>query len=362
MSKFHQVSIGDIRQETEETVSIAINIPESEKNQFNFIQGQYITFKADINGEDIRRTYSICSSPLEQEIRVAIKKIEGGKFSTWANEVLKKGDTIEAMPPMGNFFTKVNPKQKKNYVAFAAGSGITPILSIIKTVLAVEPESTFTLVYGNKGASSIIFKEELEGLKNKYLSRLTLYHIFSREKTETEIFNGRIDAEKCDSLLKILIDTDSTDEFFICGPGDMIVSVTQELEKHGVDKSKIHFELFTSPTGTENNLNLGTKKVIKKEYEGDVSRVKIILDGIHTTFNLATDGDSILDAAHKAGADAPYACKGAVCCTCRAKVLEGKVEMSLNYSLTEEEVAQGYILTCQSHPVTEQVIIDFDQA
>lgn len=362
MSKFHIASISDVRKETDDTVSVAILIPENERGEFNFIQGQYLTFRTIIDGEDIRRTYSICSSPLEKELRVAVKKIEGGKFSTWANDVLKTGDSIEVMPPMGHFHTKVNPKQKKNYLAFAAGSGITPVMSIMKTILAVEPESTFTLVYGNKGASSIIFREELEGLKNRYLSRFTLYHILSREATDTDIFNGRIDAEKCTSLFKSLIDPGSMDEIFICGPGDMIVAVSAELEKNGIDKSNIHYELFTSPSEAGNQLNHAPKKEIKKEFAGDVSSVRIILDGVHTTFPLATEGESVLDAAHRAGADAPYACKGAVCCTCRAKVLEGKVEMTLNYSLTEEEVAQGYILTCQSHPVTESVVIDFDQA
>lgn len=362
MSKFHSLSVSDIRPETADTVSISFAVPENMRSDFAYIQGQYLTLKALIDGEDVRRSYSICSSPLEQELRVAVKKVDGGKFSTWANTRLKVGDTLDVMPPMGHFFSKVNPQQKKNYVAFASGSGITPVISIIKTALAVEKNSNFTLVYGNKGASSIIFREELEGLKNKYMSRFTLYHIFSREATETDIFNGRIDAAKCDELLSGLIDPPGTDEFFICGPGDMIVTVSRALEAAGIDKEKVHYELFTTPSEAGNMLNQAPRKEIKKQFAGDTSEVRIILDGIHTTFPLATDGPSVLEAAHTAGADAPYACKGAVCCTCRAKVLEGKVEMSLNYSLSEEEVAAGFVLTCQSHPVTEKVVLTFDEA
>ena len=362
MSKFHTVKIAEVRRETPDTVSIALDIPEEQRKDFSYVQGQYLTFRVFIDGEDVRRTYSICSSPLDKELRVAVKKMDGGRFSTWANEKLKAGEPVEVMPPMGNFFSKVNPAQKKHYIAFAAGSGITPVMSILKTVLAVEKESEFTLIYGNRGSSSIIFREELEALKNKYMSRFTLYHVFSREATEFPVFNGRIDNEKCGQLFRSLVDVQSGDEFFICGPGDMIVAVSGELEKAGIDKSKIHYELFTSPSDAGNQLNHAPKKEIKKQYAGDKSTVKVILDGIHTTFELAAEGESILDAAHRHGADAPYACKGAVCCTCRAKVREGKVEMALNYSLTDEEIANGFVLTCQAHPVTETVVVDFDEA
>lgn len=359
MSRFYRATVTDIQRETRDTVSIAIAVPEEAKKEFSFIQGQYLTFKININGEEVRRTYSICSAPFEDELRVAVKKIEGGKFSTYANEVLKVGDTLEVMPPMGNFYTELNPEQSKNYLAFAAGSGITPIISIIKTTLATEPKSTFTLVYGNKGSATIIFKEELEALKNKYLNRFVLYHIFSREALDVPLMNGRIDEEKCSQLCKTLIDLESIDEVFLCGPGEMTMAVSSTLEKMGFNKKHIHQELFTAP-GT--HAGEQQKKEIKKEFVGDVSHVTVVLDGKQTQFDLATEGNNILDAALQHGADVPFACKGAVCATCKAKVLEGKVEMELNYSLTDEELASGYVLTCQSHPVTEHVVVSFDEA
>lgn len=357
MSKFISATVKDVRRETPDAVSFSIEVPEDVRKEFTFIQGQYLTFRTIIDGEDVRRSYSICSSPLDMELRVAVKEVEGGKFSSFVNRTLKKGDTIDVMPPIGHFYTKVNPAQKKNYVAFAAGSGITPVISIIKTVLSVEKESTFTLFYGNKGAHSIIFREELEGLKNKYIDRFSLYHILSREPSDIPVLCGRMNGEKCLDFFKYFVDRDITDEYFICGPGDMIMDIKETLEKTGIAKEKIHFELFTTPG--ENSFHAVRKEIVK-QFDGKESRVTVILDGQHTAFMLDTAGDNILDAALKEGADVPYACKGAVCCTCKAKVAEGKVEMELNYSLTDEEVAAGYVLTCQSHPVSEKVVIDFD--
>lgn len=357
MSKFVLATIVDVRKETSDAVSFSISLPEEHRNDFSYVQGQYLTFRALIDGEDIRRSYSICSSPLENELRVAVKKVEDGKFSSWANTHLKPGETIEVMPPMGHFTVAVNPEQKKHYVGYAAGSGITPLMSIIKTVLAVEKESTFTLFYGNKGATSVIFREELEALKNLYLSRFALYHVFSREKTDMQFFNGRLDGEKCAAFSRTLTPVSFVDEYFLCGPAEMIESVKTQLTALGADPKKIHFELFTTP-GLSGGQTV--RKEIKKEYTGADSEVVVILDGVYTHFRLAAEGENILDAALKSGADAPYACKGAVCCTCKALLKEGKVEMDLNYSLTEEELAQGYILTCQAHPVSEQVVVDFD--
>lgn len=358
MSRFYTATIADIRRETRDTVSIALSLPEDAKKEFAFKQGQYLTFKINLQGEEIRRTYSICSAPFEDELRIAVKKIEGGKFSTYANELLKVGDKIEVMPPRGNFYTELKPSQAKNYLAFAAGSGITPILSIIKTTLATEPQSTYTLIYGNKGSATIIFKEELEALKNKYINRFVLYHVFSRETLDVPLMNGRITAEKCRLFCKSLIDLENIDEVFLCGPGEMIVEVSAELEKLGFEKKHIHQELFTAPGGTA---VAEQKKEIKKEFSGDVSHVTIILDGKQTNFDLATEGSNMLDAALQHGADVPFACKGAVCATCKAKVIEGKIEMEVNYSLTDEELASGYVLTCQSHPVTEHVVVSFDE-
>jgi ring-1,2-phenylacetyl-CoA epoxidase subunit PaaE len=361
MSKFHQLKVSDIRRETADTVSIAFEVPEQERSQFNFKAGQYLTIKAIIDGEDVRRSYSICASPLENELRVAVKKVEGGKFSQWANKTLSTGSVLEVMPPMGHFTPEISANNNNEYLLIAAGSGITPVISILKSILASEPKSTVTLIYGNKGNATIIFKEEIEALKNKYMGRLTLIHIFSKEQQDTPLLNGRIDGNKCADLCKVLVDIESTDEVFICGPSEMTESVRTWLLAAKFDPKKIHFELFETPVPTA-----GSKEVLKAEiiqkFDGEFSDITIILDGKETHFELATTGESILDAATKHGADAPYACKGAVCCTCRAQVVEGEVQMELNYSLTEAEVANGFVLTCQAHPTTQKVVINFDVA
>ena len=323
---------------------------------FAYKQGQYLTLKTTIHGEEVRRSYSICSSPLDNELRVAIKKVEQGIFSTYANEALKKGDILDAMPPIGKFFTELDPQQSKEYVGFASGSGITPLLSIIKTTLRTELKSTFTLVYGNRNRHSIIFKEELEGLKNLYMDRFRIVYILSREKTDAAINFGRIDAEKCDAIFAKTIDVSKTAAFFLCGPEEMIFSVKNQLEASGVEKKKIHFELFTT-AGLKKSLVVNRESLVDKEHK---SRITVKLDGIAFDFDLGFDGDAILDAALKNGADLPYACKGGVCCTCRAKLVEGEVDMDVNYGLEPEEIEQGFILTCQSHPRTEKVVVDFD--
>jgi ring-1,2-phenylacetyl-CoA epoxidase subunit PaaE len=310
------------------------------------------------------KSYSICSSPLDGELRIAVKKVPGGLFSSYANDQLQKGQALEVLPPTGRFYTELEPSQQKRYLAFAAGSGITPILSLIKTTLATEPSSHFTLVYGNRHRPSIIFREELEALKNRYMHRLSLHHILSREKLDTALNQGRIDAKKCGELCAVLIDLPSTDEIFICGPGEMIFSVKDWLGQKGVDPKKIHFELFTTQEGRPGKpVTAGLasgKGQINGGLAGKTSQVTVRLDGISYDLNLPYDGESILDAALQEGADLPFACKGGVCCTCRARLTEGRVDMEVNYALEAEELAAGFILTCQSHPRTERVIIDFD--
>ena len=353
---FHPLLIKEIKKETADCVSVTFAIPEELKKKFAYKQGQSLTMRATINGEEVRRTYSICSSPLDNEWKVAIKKVDDGLFSGFANEQLKSGDRLEVMEPVGNFYSELNPAQIKNYIAFAAGSGITPVISLIKTTLATEPQSNFTLVYSNKSRGSIIFFEELEGIKNKYMKRFTLIHLLSREKTDALINFGRITAEKLNDLSK-LIDYTDTDEFFICGPEEMIFGVKDFLEQKGIDKKKIHFELFTTP---------GLKQTVNKRPQaiadtGHKSKITVKVDGRSFDFDLPLSSDtSILDAALKQGADLPYACKGGMCCTCKAKLLEGEVMMDVHWGLDEEEVEKGYILTCQSHPKTEKVVVDFD--
>ena len=351
---FHTLKIKTIKKETSDCVSITFNIPEELETIFAFEQGQNITLKKNIGGEELRRSYSICSAPFEKELKVAVKKVTDGKFSCYANDVLKEGDAIEVLPPTGKFNTKLKASNNNQYAAFAAGSGITPILSIIKTTLQTEPQSSFTLVFGNRSRSSIIFFEELEALKNIYLQRFNFINILSREKTDTTINYGRIDKQKLSDLNKI-INYNSIDDYFICGPEEMIFCVKDFLEQSGIDKKKIHFELFTTP---------GQKKI--KEQTTDSknslakSKVTIMADGRSFDFDLAFNSATILDAALQHSADLPFACKGGMCCTCKAKLVEGKVAMDVNWGLEDEEVKQGFILTCQSHPLTEKVVIDFD--
>jgi ring-1,2-phenylacetyl-CoA epoxidase subunit PaaE len=361
MSKFHHLQVSDVRRETADTVSIAFSIPKEDQEQFKFKAGQYVTIKAIIDGEDIRRSYSICASPLENELRVAVKKVECGKFSEWANKGLKAGDLLEVMPPMGHFTPEISVANSKSYLLIAAGSGITPVISIIKTILITEPGSDITLVFGNKGSATVIFKEEIEALKNTYMNRLTLLHIFSKEQLDTPLLNGRINGAKCADLCKVLIDLEGTDEVYICGPNDMTESVKDWLIAENFDPKKIYFELFGTPTPTAGSKEVKKAEIVQK-FDGEFSDITVILDGKETHFELATKGESILDAATRNGADAPYACKGAVCCTCRAQVTEGEVQMELNYSLTETEVANGFVLTCQAHPTTQKVVINFDVA
>lgn len=357
MIHFHSLQVKKIQKETDDCVSISFVVPEEVKDIFQFKQGQNLTIRKKMNGEEVRRSYSICTSPNEKDLKVAVKKVEGGLFSTFANEELKEGDHLDVMPPTGEFNTELDPSNHKSYVAFAAGSGITPILSIIKTTLLTEPKSYFTLVYGNRTKTSIIFKEELEALKDKFIDRFRIYHILSREKTDTQINEGRIDEKKCELLFTKLINIKTTDEFFLCGPEQMIFCIKDLLELNEVPKEQIHFELFTVP---------GQKKTTVDSWQlaekntGSKAGVSIKLDGITFDFELDYNDQSILNAALELGADLPYACKGGVCTTCKAKLQEGKVKMDANWGLEQEEVDKGFILTCQSHPLTEKVVVDFD--
>lgn len=354
---FHKLKVTAVNKETPDCVSVSFEVPEGLKKDFAYQAGQNLTVRHWFDGnEEVRRSYSLCSSPLDNEWKVAIKKVSGGAFSTFANDELKPLHILEVMPPTGKFTIDINPANKKNYVAFAAGSGITPIISIIKTVLRTEPESHFTLVYGNRNRTSIIFKEELEALKNKFMSRFRMIHVLSRELTDATINHGRIDADKCETLFSNHVDIDA-DEFFICGPESMIFCVRDYLKAKGVDSKKIHFELFTSPNEKRITRNKQQETV---EEHVPKSRIHIIRDGRHFEFDLEYDSEPILDAAIHNGIDLPYSCKGGVCSTCSAKVTEGEVKMDVCYALEPEDVAKGFILTCQSHPKTERVVVNFD--
>lgn len=352
MADFHTIRIKEVKKETADTVSIALDVPNQLKKLFSYTQGQYLTIKKKLNGEEVRRSYSLCSSPHhDEDWRIAIKTVQGGLFSSFANEYLSVGDILEVMPPEGKFFTELKEGQKKNYIAFAAGSGITPIMSILKSTLTIEKESTFTLYYGNRNPDSVIFKDELENLVSEFSGRLIVHLIYSKVSGQGT-FDGRISADKCDEFSALNSAMYSADEYFLCGPEEMIFSVKEKLESNKVDKSQIHFELFNTPVEAADH---------KTSIPSLESEVTVMIDGEEHIFNLSSKGSSILDAAMDAGADVPFSCKGAVCCTCRAKLVEGTAMMALNYSLTDKEVEDGYILTCQAHPTSEKVLVDYDQ-
>lgn len=353
--KFHTLKIAEVNRETEDTVSIAFEIPRELITEYKYESGQYLTLKALIDGEDVRRSYSLCSAPHEGEWRVAIKQVENGKFSTYANSALKAGMEMEVMTPAGNFKVEPNKDAKKSYLLVAAGSGVTPVLSIMKTVLSEEPGSNIVLVYGNKGFNSIIFREEIEALKNQYMDRLQVLHVLSRESLGNDLQKGRIDKDKIGTILKKYMN-DEVDAAYICGPEQMIMDVREGLESSGVPKSNIHFELFTSPNSTKKETI-----VLPKNSPKISSTVTIILDGDEMDIDLDSTGKNILDAAQEAGADLPFACKGGVCCTCKAKIMEGTASMDVNYALEPYEVEAGYILTCQAHPTSEKLIVSFDE-
>jgi ring-1,2-phenylacetyl-CoA epoxidase subunit PaaE len=356
--KFYPLKVKDVRPETADCVSVSLEVPAELTDTFRFAPGQYLTFRRHFDKAEVRRSYSICASPKDGELRVAIKKVDEGKFSTYAHGALKAGDVLDVMPPLGKFTPKKTDTKHKEYLAFAAGSGITPIMSIMKSVLEDEPNSSFTLVYGNRSRNSIIFREAIEALKNKYMLRLRIFHVLSREYMDIPLFSGRINAEKCAQFCKTLIDIDTIDEAFICGPEEMILSVRQKLIDLGMPSANVHIELFTSPDQPKASHEKWVAS--HKKDEGPKSKVSITLDGATFEMEVGFNDESILDAALKSGADLPYACKGGVCCTCRAKVMEGEVEMEVNYALEHDEIEKGFVLTCQSHPRTERVIIDFD--
>ncbi|MBP7821610.1 MAG: phenylacetate-CoA oxygenase/reductase subunit PaaK [Saprospiraceae bacterium] len=352
--EFYPLKVKEVKKETTDAISILFDVPSELVPTFKFSSGQYLTLRTQIGGEEVRRSYSLCSAPFENCWKVAVKEIENGKFSSFANNQLKAGDILEAMPPLGNFTLHPNNNARKNvYVAFAAGSGITPILSLVKSVLFDEPESHFILFYGNKTMDTILFKEELQALKDKYLQRLEIHHILSRETLSSPLFNGHIDADKLNKFAKIFFIPSEVSNFYLCGPEEMTLSIRDALAQLGVASSKIHLELFITNAAQKIKRNTSQTKSVQ-------SAITVIQDGNEFKFPLDSSGKNILDAALANGADLPFACKGGVCCTCKAKLLSGKVSMDVNYSLEEDEVAEGYILTCQSHPTTDEVLISFD--
>jgi len=354
MSKFHKLKIADVRKETPDCVSVSFNVPDSLKKDYTFIQGQYLTLKLAVKGEEIRRSYSICSGVQENELRVAIKRVKDGRGSNFIYDNFKPGQEIDVMTPMGGFHSPMDAGHKMSYVLFAGGSGITPMCSIIKTVLTAEPNSTLHLFYGNLDEEATIFRNQLNELAQKNSSRLTVHYVLDKPKNALdEIFKGLITVEKVKALISKFVDLVRDNEFFICGPTPMMDNVRTVLEGLKVQKSRIHIEYFVAasePVGA----------TIAPPIEKITAKVTVVQYGMETSFDLSSSGKPILDAAIEAGVDAPFACKGAVCATCRGKVLEGKVRMDKNFALTDDEVAEGFILTCQSHPITPVVKVDYD--
>ncbi len=351
MGEFKNLKVKEVKKETEDTVSISFEITDDIKDDFNYKPGQYITIKKDIAGEDVRRSYSLSSAPFENDFRVAVKKIEAGKMSSFCNDVLAAGDVIEVMQPMGNFI--LDAENGKHYVAFAAGSGITPVISMVKSVLE-NTNSKFTLYYANKTDVSTIFKNQLDQLKQNHSDNFVLNYVYTQQESPNKLFEGRITRTKFEEFVREDMEILKADGFYMCGPEQMINEVSDGLAYLGVVKDKIHFELFTAPTVTGAEVEKTTS-----DFDG-AAQMTVIMDGEEFDFELAADGDFILDAAMDQGVDAPFSCKGAVCCTCKAQVVEGKAVMEMNYALSDEEVEQGFILTCQAHPASEKVVVDFD--
>lgn len=362
MAGFHSLTVSEIRRETDDAVSIRLDVPDALRDAFRFAPGQYLTLRAEIDGEDVRRSYSICSGVNDNELRVAVKKVQDGRFSSYANDTLAVGDTLQVMPPEGRFTAPIDAAAAKSYLMIAAGSGITPILSLAKTYLEAEPNSTVTLIYGNKTSASIIFLEALQELKDVYPTRFSQIHILSRQPREVPLLNGRIDREKCTALFAGPVDAADADEVFLCGPQGMIDEAVAALKDAGVEDRKIHTELFTPADGGAAALKAREEraKTLSEADRAKQRQVTLIFDGIESDLAVASDGPAILDAAMETRADIPYSCKGGMCCTCRCKVLEGEVAMDVNYALTPEETEAGFVLACQAHPMTDRVVLDFD--
>lgn len=358
MVQFFPLTVTAVERETRDAVVLSLEPPAEQRAAFAFTPGQYLTFRKTLEGEELRRSYSLCSGRGEGCLKVGIKKVPGGLFSTWANEGLAPGETLEAMAPMGSFHAPLEAAGRRHHLFFAAGSGITPVLSLIKTTLAEEPGSRVTLVYGNRSSSSIMFREALEDLKNLNLGRFTLLHVLSRESQEIDLFNGRIDAEKCRQLFTYWIDPKEVDLAFICGPQSMMTAVHGALVEAGLAEERIKFELFAS---AQQGRARAAAQQAAAAAAAERCQVTLQLDGLTRSFEMPKGQVSLLDAALAEGLDVPYACKGGVCSTCRAMVLEGEVDMDANFALEDYEVRRGYVLTCQSFPASDRLVVDYDQ-
>jgi ring-1,2-phenylacetyl-CoA epoxidase subunit PaaE len=354
---FHELTVARIDRDTPDSVAVSLDVPAGLRGQFSFLPGQYLTLRATIDGEDVRRSYSICSCPGDGELRVGVRRVEGGLLSSFANDRLKAGDRLQVMSPQGAFGVKVDPTARNDYLLVAAGSGITPLLSIARSVLEAEPQSRVTLLYGNRRVATIMFREELEDLKDRFLDRFVLFHVLSGEAQDVALFSGRIDAARIRAFHEAgMIDPASIDAAFVCGPGGMIEDVAAALASLGVDAARIRSERFTPAPDARPRPASGKAR----ETAAQGVEIEIVLDGVRKAFRMAGPAETVLQAAQKSGIDLPFSCAGGMCATCRCKVVEGSVEMDVNYSLQPWETDAGYALACQSHPTSRRLVIDFD--
>ena len=352
--RFHRLAVRDLRREAPDAVSLTFAIPNELANDYRFAPGQYLTLKTMFGGEEVRRSYSICSGPDDGEIRIAVKRVDGGAFSSFVTDELKRGDEIDVMTPTGRFGVALDPDAARTHVGFAAGSGITPILSIVKAVLAREPGSRFFLFYGNRTTAGMLFREQLEELKDRFLDRFSIFHVISGEEQDLPILHGRLDGEKVRVLLRSLVPAETVDHVFICGPTGMSEEIESTCRALGIADERVHIERFVSGLGGKPR-----PKAVVPESAPSKAMAALIIDGKRREVPVA-EGEAILDAALRAGVDLPFACKGGMCSTCRAKLVEGRAEMELNYSLEPWELKAGFVLTCQAKPVTERVVVDYD--
>jgi ring-1,2-phenylacetyl-CoA epoxidase subunit PaaE len=355
VSKFHSLPVVKVERETRDAISITFDVPDALRDLFRFEPGQHLTLRARLGDEDIRRSYSICS-PAGGPLRIAVKRTPGGLFSMWANDALREGGTLDVMPPMGHFNVGHDASASRHYLGIAAGSGITPLLSIVATALMVEPASRFTLIYGNRASSTVMFRDELAALKDRYLDRLNLVHVLSREPQDIELLHGRVDRAKADALFETWVPIANVDYAFICGPEGMMDAVRESLLAHGLPAERIRIERFAASIPKHTHVPRPLPQAAHTECE-----VNVIIDGSQRMFLLEKGVENIIDGGLRNGIELPYSCKGGVCSTCRCKLVDGEVDMDVNFALEDYEVARGFILACQSYPVTDRVTIDFDQ-
>lgn len=350
--EFHTLRVAAVERLTDDAVAVTFSVPDELVETFRYLPGQHVTLRTHIDGADIRRSYSICAPATSGALRVGIKRLPGGVFSNWANDELHADQALEVMAPIGEFTIEPDPARGLHYGAIAAGSGITPILSHVSTVLAVEPDSRFTLIFGNRESRSVMFLEELEGLKDRYLDRFNLIHVLSREETSVPLFSGRIDEEKLDALLSTVVDAATVDHWYLCGPYQMVESAHRVLLDRGVPEARVHTELFFSEP-------IDLPPPAPPDTTG-YTEVRFELGGRFSTVMVDPSGAPILDHALAVRNELPFSCRGGMCTTCKARVLDGEVRMDKNWSLTDAEIADGYVLTCQAHPVSDAVELTYD--